>query len=95
MIGLEWRRTKIYTPVIKKYGRELQMMVAIEEMSELTKALIHDMRKNRGYKIDSIAEEIADVKIMLEQLEVIFSCSDLVEEQMQYKLVKLEKIHLT
>lgn len=56
---------------IKTFGERSQEDVAIEEMSELTKAII----KNRRYKTDetreNIREEIADVLIMLVQLIVI------------------------
>lgn len=46
--------------------------MAIEEMSELTKELTKAIR-GQEYK-EAIAEEIADVRIMLEQLELIFDC---------------------
>ena len=56
---------------IKTFGERSQEDVAIEEMSELTKAII----KNRRYKTDetreNIREEIADVLIMLVQLIII------------------------
>jgi len=44
--------------------------MAIEEMSELTKELCKYFRYGNNEK--EIAEEIADVKIMLTQLEMIF-----------------------
>lgn len=53
---------------VRKYGVDAQDDIAIEEMSELTKAII----KNRRYKtfatLESIYEELADVYIMLEQI---------------------------
>lgn len=64
---------------IKLNGPSMEIDVAIEEMSELTKELI---KHRRGQKnIPHIAEEIAHVEIMMEQLKMIFCCRDLVAEQ--------------
>lgn len=51
---------------IEKYGKTLQTVVAIEEMSELIKELSKNMRGKDNH--DAIAEEIADVYIMLDQI---------------------------
>ena len=59
-------RKEILTTAIRKYGRGPQRDKAIEELSELIRALARcDDREN-------IAEEMADVMIMLDQLEIIF-----------------------
>lgn len=56
----------IYEAAVQTYGANAQILIAIEEMAELTKALL-----------ESINEERADVEIMLNQLHVIFGdCSD-------------------
>lgn len=56
------------------YGKEHQVMIAIEEMSELVKEL---SKEYRGYEnIEAIIEEMADVYICLEQLQIIFGISD-------------------
>lgn len=59
--------------IIKFYGEKAQIIKAIEELSELTKELC----KNINGQIDdrSIEEEIADVQIMLNQLNIIFGFS--------------------
>lgn len=72
----------IYDAAITEWGSEAQIDMAIEEMSELTTALLH-ARRNREA---NIAEEIADVRIMIAQLELIFKNSDEVEK------IKAEKI---
>ena len=65
---------------INLHGPGMEVDVAIEEMSELTKELI---KHRRGHKnIPHIAEEIAHVEIMMEQLKMIFCCRDLVAEQL-------------
>lgn len=63
-------RTKTYIQLFKKYGETAQLVVAIEELSELQKELCKDIR-GKG-KRENIIEEIADVSIMLEQLYLIY-----------------------
>ena len=50
---------------LKKWGESAQLDMVIEEMAELTKAIL---KYKRGESIDRIAEEHADVNIMLDQL---------------------------
>lgn len=69
-------------------GVSTEVDVAIEEMSELTKELVKHRRGQRN--ILHIAEEIADVEIMLEQLKMIFKCSDLVAEQEGIKIQRIQ-----
>lgn len=65
----------------------IEKVVAIEELSELTKEITKDIRGITNYK--NIAEEMADVEIMLEQLKIIYSNKDLVG---RYKVEKLQRI---
>ena len=57
--------------MLEHYSKEQQVMQSIEEMSELIKELIKNINRNSHNK-DSIMEEIADVKIMLIQLQKIY-----------------------
>lgn len=92
-ITYEERKT-VYTHAIDQYGIKPQMMMAIEEMSELTKAICKFFRVP-GYIepdtdiIDAIAEECADVTIMLEQLRLILGINDNVCEHMDEKVRRL------
>ena len=52
------------------YGSEIQRVVAIEELSELQKELCKSLRT--GADRPHIAEEIADVQIMLEQMMILY-----------------------
>ena len=74
---------------IRAFGSEHQQLIAIEEMSELQKELCKQYRGigSRAH----IAEEIADVYIMLEQLKAIFECDDAVESWMRLKLSRLNE----
>ena len=77
----------IFRKNIDLHGSTMEVDVAIEEMSELTKELI---KHRRGQKnILHIAEEIAHVEIMMEQLKMIFGCNDLVAEQMDMTVERI------
>lgn len=76
---------EIMVAAIRTYGEDAQEKVAIEEMAELIQAILH---KHRG-RPHNIAEEIADVEIMLEQLKIINQCSHKVEEIRKEKLERL------
>lgn len=75
---------------VRKYGVDAQDDIAIEEMSELTKAII----KNRRYKtfatLESIYEELADVYIMLEQMMMSLD-KDRVQVYINQKLERLNE----
>ena len=66
-----------YRKAIDTYGKDKQLDVAIEEMSELTKEICKFKRSQDNHQ--KIVEEIADVAIMLEQLKMICDvrCSEL------------------
>lgn len=87
-------RKYVYTHAIEKYGIKPQMLMVIEEMSELTKAICKFFRVP-GYLepdadiIDSIAEEAADVTIMLEQLCMILGIGDSVDGNIDMKVKRL------
>lgn len=75
---------KIYKDALEIFGATSQKIMLLEEMSELTKELCKELR-DRG-NIDNIAEEVADVEIVLAQIKQIYNISDKVKEQKNYKL---------
>lgn len=77
----------IFIKAIAKYGVEAQEGVAQEECAELIQAI---SKKHRG-KPRNIAEEIADVEIMLEQLKIINGCENEVKEIRKQKISRLAK----
>ncbi len=79
----------IYEAALNKYGKENQTRMMFEEMAELQKELCKEARGEDN--TDAIAEEIADVKIMLEQMTILHNCKDMVEMQMKRKLQRLKK----
>ena len=84
----EDERLDMYYKVYHLFG-DNQIVVAIEEMSELTQLLAHAIRKDREVTYDDLASEIADVRIMIDQLINIFSIYDLVIKYEKKKLARL------
>lgn len=81
-------RVQIYNDALLYYGEENQLTVAIEELSECQKEICKFLR---GYgDTGHLAEEIADATIMLEQVRLIFGMNDLVCQEMDRKIERLE-----
>lgn len=55
---------------IDTYGKDMQLTVAVEELSELIKEICKNKRGRDNR--DNIIEEMADCYIMLEQLAIIY-----------------------
>lgn len=83
----EQREMALYEAAVVKFGERAQILMAVEEMSELTKSLLKYVRHedfNQGdYDaiIASVEEERADVSIMLNQLDVIFGDNSEAEQR--------------
>lgn len=72
--GIEMNERQILGRAISFYGSEIQRVIAIEELSELQKELCKSLRS--GADRPHIAEEIADVQIMLEQMMMLYECHE-------------------
>lgn len=73
------------------YGIKSQEQVAIEECAELIQAITKSNRGaqsgiEREVKILNIANEIADVRIMCEQLTYLYGIGEIVNEQIERKI---------
>lgn len=85
-------RPEVLQECVDTYGAEAQVDTAVEEMSELTKALLKCRRKAaQGSKDleaarENILEEVSDVIIMLTQLIMIYGGRDLVQETIENKV---------
>lgn len=94
---IEVSEEELYKAAVQKFGERAQILVAIEEMSELTKALLKYIRHedfNQGDCddiVESIAEERADVSIMLNQLAVIFGKNEDAETEKLEHLADIVK----
>lgn len=83
-------RQKVYDAALWQYGQVSQMIMAIEEMSELQKEICKAFRP-QDMGIERMIDEVADVKIMMEQMESLFGITELVQERMTYKVQRLDR----
>ena len=77
-----------YKKAIKTYGEKAQKLMAIEEMSELTKEICKDFRG----KLDRehLIEEMTDVLITMDQMMIMYEIS--VNKIKQMREGKLERL---
>lgn len=79
---------EIFQRALQEWGETAQTIVAFEEMSELQKELCKNMRG--ADNIEQIAEEIADVQIMLEQMILLHGCEQAVRLHKKQKIERLK-----
>ena len=90
-------RDKKLIEIADTYGIGPQSDMMIEEMSELTKAILKHRRAKLGRKgigqtINDIVDEIADVQIMLRQIIYLYDkyiddeIADMIEQRIDQKL---------
>ena len=80
-------KREIYEKALSAFGIHAQVGMVFEEMAELQKALC---KWERGKPdMENIAEEIADVQIMLEQMTQFFCIREQVEMEKDRKLSRL------
>lgn len=80
-------RAKVYADALATFGPGMQLVVALEELSEVSKEICKHMR-GKGSTIH-LAEEVADATIMLEQVRQIFDINDEVCKIMDEKVERL------
>ncbi len=86
------RQERILQDAVRTWGRDAQMLMMVEEMSELTKEICKFYRTTDDAGASAIAgnirEEMADVQIMLDQMKIMFGR---IGPMMRVKLDRLEK----
>jgi NTP pyrophosphatase (non-canonical NTP hydrolase) len=88
-LDVDFGRSELYAKAIECYGKDNQIRMAIEEMSELTKELCKFFRGETD--LFDLSSEIADVFITLEQLILIFDCEIEVESYIERKINRLSE----
>lgn len=74
---------------LEKWGSMSELVVTIEELSELQKEVTKQIR-NEG-KMENLVEEMADVYIVMEYLNMIFAITDDdINKEVEKKLNRLE-----
>lgn len=82
---------KTFLDALRVFGSQNQITVALEEMSELQKEFCKYLRNDSSFSYANIAEEMADVEIMLDQMKILFQLDSAVKEQHQYKVKRLRE----
>lgn len=81
-------------PVLKRaletWGEQAQMLMVVEEMSELMKEVLKNINRKKD-NIAEIIEETADVEIMLEQLKENYKIAEKVEAYKKDKIKVIEQ----
>ena len=79
-----------YNKAIELYGEKTQKLMAIEEMSELTKEIGKDFRGKLN--LEHLIEEIVDVIITIDQLMMMYEISgDEIEQMRERKFERLKE----
>lgn len=78
---------EIYRKALNVWGAEAQTLMVFEEMAELQKELCKHARGKQNTA--AIAEEIADVQIMLEQMILLHNCGEEIAQAKAEKLARL------
>lgn len=81
-------RAKVYTAAADTFGATTQLIVALEELSEVQKEICKALRGKCD--LCHLAEEVADATIMLEQVRQLFRINDLTCQYMDHKVARLQ-----
>lgn len=96
MINFSEEQKKELEKFIAFYGKDSRIDIAIEEMSELTKALCKERRYRANLNAynavyENMTDEMADVYIMLEQLMMVFGNENEVLNHVSQKIERQKK----
>lgn len=90
------QREELYIKAIEKWGEYSQLDQCLEEMAELMVAINKYKRLNMDLKdrkqeiMENLVEEIADTKLCIEQMEMMFG-KDNVSDMVDRKMKKFKK----
>lgn len=88
MIKLEVKNMIPLIKMIQKNGKDKQKLIAMEELAELQQAISHDMRGREH----NVAEEMADVYIMLAELQYMYDNGIEVQNWIDTKVFRLTEM---
>lgn len=83
--------TETAAEALRVYYPEAQVDICVEECAELVKAICKWKRYGRSYlELEQVVDEIADVRIMIEQMTLLFGATA-VAERIEFKLERLRQ----
>lgn len=88
----DWQKQKV-REIAAHYGLDSQSKKAVEECAELIVAIMHMEKKVASASealefCSNLAGEIADVRIMCEQLAYLYGIESVVAEQIDFKIAR-------
>ena len=82
----------LYEKAVKLWGKDTQLFMVFEEMSELQKAICKWMRNPNYSTVAHIVEELADCELMFKQLLVMIQRKNIdVDRMHEFKMHRLKK----
>lgn len=94
----EIKNPEVLQDAIDRYGTPAQIDMAIEEMSELTKAILKNRRNyaavtanERGSLREAIIEEAADVIVTVAQVIMIYAEPEEIQAVVDFKINRLRE----
>lgn len=94
----EIKNPEVLEDAIDRYGAPAQIDMAIEEMSELTKALLKNRRNFAGATAnersrlrEAIIEEAADVIVTVVQVIMIYAGPEEIQDAVDFKINRLRE----
>jgi NTP pyrophosphatase (non-canonical NTP hydrolase) len=88
MMTFSKEQTEVLQKALDTFGIDKQLDIAIEEMAELTKAIIKHRRYATRETYENLCEETADVAIMIEQIFLSTRCDDVAK----YAVEKINRL---
>lgn len=79
----------IMLKAIQKWGNHAQLLMLLEEMSELQKEILKNINRGRD-NLNELIDEAADVEIMMEQFKTIYNIHQAIEERIPQKIKKVK-----
>lgn len=79
--------TDLFKKCVDHWGEMSQYLMVIEEINELVVEICHALRGNRPFDIDAMVEEIADARLMIDQLQYMLRIADVDVHNMQIKKI--------
>lgn len=85
------QRQETYKKALEAYGLEAQLNQLQEECAELIVA-VNKLRRNQSVETENaLIDELADVKIMVEQISFAICAELVIDERVKFKIDRLNK----
>ena len=81
---------EILENAIRTWGKQAQLLMVLEEMSELQKEILKNINRGKD-NIPELIDETTDMEIMLTQLKMIYGINEAVKKHRADKLDKIEE----